>query len=437
MKIHVYCIICSILTCTLLALVLDRVSPIAFAFIYTSTYLINTPIKEISSKGTSLVLCIMPFVISRYACLSLDQYLESLGNATGFFGGITVVIALVALLDAAGLRGPSLKYRIGQTIEQIQEMRLLRIYAYLLMMIVLTVGLSVESVPTDLSVYCSVFILFGIELTKNRKGEKKRLLLFLLFSYGIVILSVYFGMPANRTTFVLPAGMVVSKFIVSSNNDKSIVAIVIRFTKRLKKRELLYIAASLIVLGTVFMAGLYGKVAVNAQGADAIEIAKLGIALQLNEFTDPVINMKLDAFLEGVSDSTRREIFLKNGMTVFTFIIPEVLRGGAEMNIMEVVAEKQPYLRNYLEPFFHQYLEGGVIGIFLYSVVLLQLLIAGSKKLFATIHGMNPCYILPVCIYAYFSYTYGFTRFMLPYFVAASVIVLAERLSGSHLRNVA
>jgi hypothetical protein len=259
-------------------------------------------------------------------------------------------------------------------------------------------------------------------------------LIFLLMSYLVVGVSLYFGMPPNRTTFVMPVTIGISRFVLSREEKRSIVQQIWYATKRIKKRQLKVLVTITVLMGVTLVAGLYGKVAGELTDLSVVELVKAGVALQANEFTDSSINLKLDAFLETVGKSDRVDLVFANSITVFTFAVPESIRGGAELNIMERLSEVYPFLKNYLEPFFHQYVEGGIIGLIVYSIIFLQVLIFISKQLLSNPRGIDPCYVLPICTYMYIAYTYGFTRFMLPYGVASCIVILADSLSRNRVR---
>ena len=262
------------------------------------------------------------------------------------------------------------------------------------------------------------------------------IILYLITLFIFSVLNYDFAL--NRTTFLIPfylSIVVLMRNLISTTKlyNISLFNTLLSILNLLKsKKVLLYMTIFVSTLTAGFIYALVNKIL-----SSGLYYGELGgivsyvIRFQINEFIDPYIITTFSERLNEITNSIiSQQLTFKSFFWIFSFIVPSFLFPDRPiLNVSEYLKENVGFwYENYFEPFFHFFIEGSPI-LFVFYIVFLPLILL---YVFLNLNRENSfsglIYYLYFSIYSYFSYSFGFTRYILAPFFGSLILFFTKKI---------
>tara|TARA_B100000886_G_scaffold340480_1_gene310349 strand:+ start:36092 stop:37456 length:1365 start_codon:yes stop_codon:yes gene_type:complete len=266
---------------------------------------------------------------------------------------------------------------------------------------------------------CSIYIIFYL-IT---------LFIFYTLNYDFALNRTTFLIPFYLSIVVLMRNLIFTTKLYNISLLNTLLSI-LNFLK--SKKVLLYMTILVSTLTVGFLYALVNKILSSGLYYGELgDILAFVIRFQINEFINPDIIRTFSERLSEITNSTiSQQLTFKSFYWIFSFIIPSFLFPNRPiLNVSEYLKENVGFwYENYFEPFFHFFVEGSSILFVFYIVFLPLILLYLCLKLTRENSFSGLVYYLYFSIYSYFSYSFGFTRYILAPFFGSLILFLTKRM---------
>lgn len=415
--------------------------------VYSFSYILITPLKFFLTRPTSLIISLFGLLTFRYSLVIISnkdsfEFLNSSFNLLSlqiFFALISLILIDIFSYKYKFDKFTLPKYRISNNLN-------ILIFILILTITIKIIPLLAEQVVLLINILLIYSLLLNRNESLNRNTYFIKQIIYLIIYYLLILFVnsdfIDLNFPLNRTTLFLPIySLIMSYIAISINYENSIYNYSIfesffsfltnyRISKTTFLRTFLIISLLIffyIITNSIksyYAITFYKSTRITDEVYSTIDIISLGTNLIVNELTSletiETFTTRLQNYsVPFISDKLRFASFL----WMFSFLIPSfIFRNRKLLNISDILSSQtSDIVINYYEPFLFFFLEGSAILFLTYTVFIPIILI--NSLLFLAKKGFCASWLfLPLCLYSYFSYSYGFIRFALSPVIGSLII---------------